>query len=54
MLSLRGRAEGRAEGYDEGFDKGAYKLAELIKSGLSLEEAFLKLKEPSEDKPKLV
>ena len=52
MMSLleRGREEGRAEGWKEGwkegFVMGVNKLAELIRSGLPLEEALRKANEP--------
>ena len=40
-----GREEGKEEGRKEGVTIGAIKLAELIKSGLSVDEAVLKIKE---------
>jgi len=55
MLTLheRGVEEGRAEGIDkgriEGFANGAAKLAELIKNGLSVEEALRKISEVQQE-----
>ncbi|MCL1989136.1 MAG: hypothetical protein FWG64_14365 [Firmicutes bacterium] len=47
MLSFRdrNRKEARYEGRNEGWDESASKLAELIKNGLSLDDALQKLQE---------